>query len=94
MQFQLVQKPCLFTELFGIATRDYAVVQAWWMKWKMGKKGPLESIESGNRGQAGFTPNERRRFKALREAAGLHDPFRLLHGKDIVGKKVRIQFWL
>ena len=59
------------------------------MKWKMGKPGNLEPKHSGNRGQAGFTPNERRRFADIRKAVGLIDPFRLLHGSKIVSQKVR-----
>ena len=55
----------------------------------MGGPGPLEPEASGNRGQAGFTPNERRRFADIRKHADLIDPFRLLHGDEIVGKKVR-----
>lgn len=63
--------------------------QNWWLKWKMGGPGPLEPEASGNRGQAGFTPNERRRFADIRKHADLIDPFRLLHGDEVVGKKVR-----
>jgi hypothetical protein len=59
------------------------------MKWKMGQPGPLESLESGNRGQAGFTPNERARFERICRRARLVDPFRLMH-KDVAGHKVSL----
>ena len=60
------------------------------MKWKMGAPGPLEPEESGNRGQAGFTQNERRRFRAIRIAAGLVDPYRLLHGREVENQKATL----
>ena len=56
----------------------------WWMKHKMGK-GTDQEKGSGNEGQAGFTANERARFKNTLAVTGLVDPYRMLHGNPDKG---------
>jgi len=46
-----------------------------WYRYPMGGAKRTESDQSGNKGQAGFTRNEKERFAAIIAAGDLYDPF-------------------
>lgn len=71
-------KPIIYQGDLNVAenNEDVSGDASWWLRQMI-----VPGINNeGDSGQPGFTPNERKRFKALCAAAGLVDPWVLLNG--------------